>query len=171
MTLTNDGITRMQLIGQKIEIDAYTLAGDHLDWNRYQGRVVYLWFWSIEWCQKNPLELQDLKEAYSMYQRLGFEIVGVNMDDAPEIALRFSRDAGMAFVNVRGVEPLAPTTEKTESDSVNPADQGLAKRLGVSISPGSFLVDQTGTVVEAQVYGKSLIEKASNLLVGGIKRR
>jgi peroxiredoxin len=72
-------VRRLDLVGQEIKIEGKLLDGKSLDWSKYAGKVVLVFFWSTE----HPAcmgELPSLKAAYDAYHAKGFEIVGISLD-------------------------------------------------------------------------------------------
>lgn len=50
----------------------------------YKGNVILLNVWAT-WCGPCQLEIPDLVEAYSKYKDKGVVVLGVSLDDTPEI--------------------------------------------------------------------------------------
>jgi len=55
-------------------------TGQNLRLSEYRGDVVMINFWAT-WCGPCRQEMPLLDELYSRYQRVGFNLLGVNIDD------------------------------------------------------------------------------------------
>src|SRR5687768_4943457 len=55
-------------------------SGDNLRLSEYRGEVVMINFWAT-WCGPCRQELPLLDELYGRYNKVGFRLLGVNIDD------------------------------------------------------------------------------------------
>lgn len=102
-------------------------TGDNLRLSEYRGDVVMINFWAT-WCGPCRQEMPLLDELYGRYQRVGFRLLGVNIDDD-------SRRA-MAMVDELGVKFPVLFDEKKE----------VSKLYDVEAMPVTVLLDRAGTV-------------------------
>ena len=65
-------------------------TGENLRLSEYRGDVVMINFWAT-WCGPCRQEMPLLDELYSRYQRVGFNLLGVNIDDDSSRAMTPSR--------------------------------------------------------------------------------
>ncbi len=134
-------VRRLSLVGQPMEIEGKTLAGEPFDWSEYAGKTVLVSFWAT-WCGPCVREIPTLKRLYGAYREKGFEIVGISLD----------KDRGPLedFVSEREL----PWTILHEDAGRNP----VAEYYGIMGIPVMFLVGADGKVVSIQARGAALEE-------------
>ena len=71
-------------------------TGENLRLSEYRGDVVMINFWAT-WCGPCRQEMPLLDELYTRYQRVGFNLLGVNIDDDAAGALRMVQELGVNF--------------------------------------------------------------------------
>ena len=71
-------------------------TGEHLRLSEYRGDVVMINFWAT-WCGPCRQEMPLLDELYSRYQRVGFNLLGVNIDDDSSRAIAMINELGVSF--------------------------------------------------------------------------
>ena len=71
-------------------------SGENLRLSEYRGDVVMINFWAT-WCGPCRQEMPLLDELYSRYQRVGFSLLGVNIDDDSRRAMDMIRELGVSF--------------------------------------------------------------------------
>ena len=71
-------------------------AGENLRLSEYRGDVVMINFWAT-WCGPCRQEMPLLDELYSRYQRVGFNLLGVNIDDDSRRAMKMIDELGVNF--------------------------------------------------------------------------
>jgi len=100
----------------------------------YQGKIIFLRFWSL----KNPFvrtDLQNLQEAQERFEKQGFTVVAVNVEDNREEVLKFIKPLALSFPVL-----LDP-------------DGKIADLYQVTGFPTGFLLDQSG-IVESSTIGE-----------------
>jgi peroxiredoxin len=102
-------------------------TGDNLRLSEYRGDVVMINFWAT-WCGPCRQEMPLLEELYSRYQRVGFNLLGVNIDDDSGRAMRMAEELGVSF-------PVLFDARKE-----------VSKLYEVEAMPVTVLVDREGTV-------------------------
>jgi peroxiredoxin len=102
-------------------------TGQNLRLSEYRGDVVMINFWAT-WCGPCRQEMPLLDELYGRYQRVGFNLLGVNIDDDSSRALRMVEELGIHF-------PVLFDERKEVSRLYN-----------VEAMPATFLVDREGNV-------------------------
>jgi thiol-disulfide isomerase/thioredoxin len=93
----------------------------------YRGKVVYLDFWA-SWCGPCRLSLPWMEELRREFAPAGFEVIAVNVDEAPADGLRFLARHPVSY-------PVA-----------GDAQGAIAALYDVSDMPSSYLIDRAGTV-------------------------
>jgi peroxiredoxin len=71
-------------------------TGENLRLSEYRGDVVMINFWAT-WCGPCRQEMPLLDELYSRYQRVGFNLLGVNIDDDSSRAMAMINELGVSF--------------------------------------------------------------------------
>ena len=102
-------------------------SGDNLRLSEFRGDGVMINFWAT-WCGPCRQEMPLLDELYGRYQRVGFNLLGVNIDDDSSRALRMVEELGIHF-------PVLFDERKEVSRLYN-----------VEAMPATFLVDREGNV-------------------------
>ncbi len=102
-------------------------AGDNLRLSEYRGDVVMINFWAT-WCGPCRQEMPLLDDLYSRYQRVGFTLLGVNIDDDSRRAMKMIEELGVNF----------PVLFDDGKD--------VSKLYAVEAMPVTVLVDREGTV-------------------------
>ena len=102
-------------------------SGENLRLSEYRGDVVMINFWAT-WCGPCRQEMPLLDELYARYQRVGFNLLGVNIDDDPQRAMRMVHELGIRF-------PVLFDERKEVTELYN-----------VEAMPATILVDREGNV-------------------------
>jgi len=72
------------------------LDGENMRLSEYRGEVVMINFWAT-WCGPCRQEMPLLDELYDRYERVGFQLLGVNIDDDPRRAMEMADELGISF--------------------------------------------------------------------------
>lgn len=102
-------------------------TGENLRLSEYRGDVVMINFWAT-WCGPCRQEMPLLDELYSRYQRVGFNLLGVNIDDDSRRAMQMIEELGVNF-------PVLFDARKE-----------VSKLYEVEAMPVTVLVDREGNV-------------------------
>ena len=102
-------------------------TGENLRLSEYRGAVVMINFWAT-WCGPCRQEMPLLDELYSRYQRVGFNLLGVNIDDDSSRAMNMIAELGVSF-------PVLFDSRKE-----------VSKLYDVDAMPVTVLVDREGNV-------------------------
>ena len=101
--------------------------GENLRLSEYRGNVVMINFWAT-WCGPCRQEMPLLDELYNRYERVGFNLLGVNIDDDSSRAMRMVEELGVDF-------PVLFDAQKE-----------VSKLYEVEAMPVTVIVDRQGTV-------------------------
>ena len=71
-------------------------SGENLRLSEYRGDVVMINFWAT-WCGPCRQEMPLLDELYTRYKRVGFRLLGVNIDDDSRRAVSMVETLGVNF--------------------------------------------------------------------------
>ncbi len=104
-----------------------TRGGKQVSLAQLRGQVVMINFWA-SWCGPCRKEMPLLEQMHQKYNRLGFTLVGVNVDENSADAEKFLSKVPVSF----------PVALGGQSD--------VQKKYGVQAMPSSFFVDRKGTV-------------------------
>jgi peroxiredoxin len=102
-------------------------TGENLRLSEYRGDVVMINFWAT-WCGPCRQEMPLLDELYTRYQRVGFNLLGVNIDDDSRRAMQMIDELGVSF-------PVLFDSKKE-----------VSKLYEVEAMPVTVLVDREGMV-------------------------
>ena len=101
--------------------------GTNLRLSEYRGNVVMINFWAT-WCGPCRQEMPLLNDLYSRYGRVGFSLLGVNIDDDSRRAMDMAEELGVTF-------PVLFDERKE-----------VSRLYQVEAMPVTVLVDRTGKV-------------------------
>jgi len=102
-------------------------TGTNLRLSEYRGDVVMVNFWAT-WCGPCRQEMPLLDELFSRYERVGFSLLGVNIDDDSRKAMNMVSELGVSF-------PVLFDVRKE-----------VSKLYEVDAMPVTVLIDREGTV-------------------------
>ncbi len=102
-------------------------TGENLRLSEFRGDVVMVNFWAT-WCGPCRQEMPLLDELYTRYQRVGFNLLGVNIDDDSRRAMQMVDELGVSF-------PVLFDARKE-----------VSKLYDVDAMPVTVLVDREGNV-------------------------
>ncbi len=126
--LTATGVASSDLTGQQApDFVLKSSTGENLRLSEYRGDVVMINFWAT-WCGPCRQEMPLLDELHSRYQRVGFSLLGVNIDDDSRRAMQMIEDLGVSF-------PVLFDDSKS-----------VSKLYEVDAMPVTVLVDREGNV-------------------------
>lgn len=102
-------------------------TGENLRLSEFRGDVVMINFWAT-WCGPCRQEMPLLDELYQRYERVGFNLLGVNIDDDSSRAMAMISELGVNF-------PVLFDAQKQ-----------VSKMYDVGSMPVTVIVDRTGNV-------------------------
>lgn len=116
------------LVGQPApDFALKSASGENLRLSEYRGDVVMVNFWAT-WCGPCRQEMPLLDELHTRYERVGFRLLGVNIDDDWRRALQMVDELGVTFPVV---------FDDTKS---------VSKLYQVEAMPVTVILDRAGTV-------------------------
>jgi len=107
-------------------------------------------FWAT-WCGPCKAEMPNVIATYRKYHALGFDILGVSLDDNRESVVAFTEVKGMAwaqFFDGQGWE------------------NKLAKQYAIRSIPMAYLLDRHGVIIGKDLRGGELIAAVEKALAG-----
>jgi peroxiredoxin len=102
-------------------------SGENLRLSEYRGDVVLVNFWAT-WCGPCRQEMPLLDQMYTKYERVGFSLLGVNIDENSSKAMNMVSELGVSF-------PVLFDTRKE-----------VSKLYEVDAMPVTVIIDREGTV-------------------------
>ena len=102
-------------------------TGENLRLSEYRGDVVLINFWAT-WCGPCRQEMPLLDDLYGRYQRVGLNLLGVNIDEDSRRAMQMVQELGVNF-------PVLFDENKE-----------VSKLYEVEAMPVTILVDREGIV-------------------------
>jgi len=102
-------------------------SGENMRLSEFRGDVVMINFWAT-WCGPCRQEMPLLDELYTRYERVGFNLLGVNIDDDSRRAMQMIEELGVNF-------PVLFDARKE-----------VSKLYEVEAMPVTVLVDRDGNV-------------------------
>ena len=147
---TESADRRLGMLNQLFSLTGQLSDGTELNWQEFsQGNVVLVTFWSIENRPYLQQELPEIKRLLEVYQDKGFRVVGINVDEEPEMIQQFFRFQSIPWPNVM--------------DGTVGGGQ-MVRQTGVATIPFSILIDREGKVAALHVNSQGLPEKLLELL-------
>jgi thiol-disulfide isomerase/thioredoxin len=145
-------VRRLELVGKPLELEGTLLDGSQFDWASYRGKVVLVDFFA-NWCGVCREEAPNIVQAYRAYKDKGFEVVGVSVDEQPQLAEKYRKETGFQFPTLFNHDPRAMAWNSPN-----------VVRYGLTSLPRAILVDQNGIVVDTVARGERLIQHLHKLL-------
>ena len=100
-------------------------SGKNIKLSELRGQVVMLNFWA-SWCGPCRKEMPLLEKIHKKYKRLGFTLLGINVEENSSAAKKYLRDVKVSF------PILFDRTNKT------------SKLYNVNAMPTTILIDRNG---------------------------
>lgn len=114
-----------KLSGKASDFTLKSRSGKNIKLSELRGDVVMLNFWA-SWCGPCRKEMPLLEKIHKKYKRLGFTLLGVNVEENSSAAKNYLKDVKVTF------PVLFDTTNKT------------SKLFDVSAMPTTILIDRSG---------------------------
>jgi thiol-disulfide isomerase/thioredoxin len=131
----------------KLDPDLKNISGTRIALSSLKGKYVLLSFWSAK-SQDCIDENLQLKELYKLYNKKGFEIYQINLDENEADWRNAVRYDELPWINTR------------EDD---PKDLKNAILFNVKNLPTNYLFDKDGTIIASNLHGRSLQLKLDQL--------
>ena len=102
-------------------------SGSKISLSQYKGQVVMLNFWA-SWCAPCREEMPLLENIYKKYSKMGFTLIGVNVEPDSKAAEGFLKETPVSF-------PVIYDKEST-----------VSKAYDVSGMPSTVIIDRKGDI-------------------------
>ena len=116
-------------VGEKIDFNATSMDGKGVNSKALKGKMVLLEFWATT-CLVCVAEAPYVARLNEEYGPKGLQIVGITLDDDANAAVKFSKEAGWTWPQVK-----------------DKPQRRLQKQFGVEGTPSLFLINPEGTLV------------------------
>lgn len=144
-------ITRLDSVGQQMQLTGKAIGTTTpVNLTAYRGRVVLIHYWAT-WCEPAKVDMAQLKELHARYNRAGFELIGVNLDEQAATAVDYLTKNRLPWAQLHEPGGL---------------DSRLAQELGIMNLPTMILVDETGKVAHRGIHITELESDLSKRLRG-----
>lgn len=127
-------------------------AGRTLALSALRGQVVFLNFWAT-WCSPCKIEMPEMEQLHREFKSQGLAVVGVDLDESPELVAKFMRELGLTF----------PVVVDTGSH--------VASRYRVLGLPTTVLIDRQGRTRGWAVGPREWAGPAGRALMRGLLER
>jgi len=124
-SMTTSYAASEKLSGKAANFTLKSRSGKNIKLSELRGEVVMLNFWA-SWCGPCRKEMPLLEKIHKKYKRLGFTLLGVNVEENSSDAKNYLKDVKVTF------PILFDRTQKT------------SKLYDVSAMPTTILIDRNG---------------------------
>ena len=136
-------------IGDKfVDFEMMDSNGQQRKLSELQGKIVLLEFWA-SWCGPCLRDIPYLKETYEKYNKYGFEIFAVSLDNNKENWLKAIEKNNLIWTHVTELKHEGNTAEFI---------------YGVSAIPDNFLIDENG-IIRARYLRGDKLDKALKKMI------
>ncbi len=133
----NGAIARLDSVGQVLQLSGKAIGTTTtVNLSAYRGRVVLIHYWAT-WCEPAKVDMAQLKELHSKYNRAGFELIGVNLDEQAATAADYLTKNRLPWAQLHEPGGL---------------DSRLASEMGIMNLPTMILVDENGKVAHRGIH-------------------
>ena len=130
-------IARLDSVGQVMQLSGKAIGtGTNVNLSAYKGRVVLIHYWAT-WCEPAKVDIAQLKELHSKYNKAGFELIGVNLDEQAATAVNYLTTNRLPWAQLHEPGGL---------------DSRLASEMGIMNLPTMILVDENGKVAHRGIH-------------------
>ncbi len=106
------------------------LSGDSVSLDDYAGKVVFVNHWAT-WCPPCRAEMPELEAYYRAHREEGFTLIAINAGESAKDVKPFVEDLDLSL----------PVWIDLQGEAM--------RAFGVNGLPTSFVIDQSGTIVQA----------------------
>ncbi len=89
-------INASEISGPAPDFTLKNRSGENIKLSELRGQVVMLNFWA-SWCGPCRQEMPILEKIYQKYERLGFTLLGVNVEENSKDALHYLKSVEVSF--------------------------------------------------------------------------
>ena len=134
-------IRRLEMLGQKFELDAQSIAGKQIKTDDFAGKFVLVDFFA-SWCVPCIEEVPRIQRHYAKYREKGLEVIAISIDDDRQALDKYLDDKKLPWPVIH-------------DDATDPKEK-LQIRFGISSLPYVLLLNKEGVVVSLEARGAEL---------------
>jgi len=137
---------RRQSVGEKYDdFEFQTQEGNSRKLSDYVGKSTYIYldFWA-SWCKPCIRDIPQLKKIYEKYKDMGFEIIGISLDEDKELWLKALKKVDAPWIHLCDFK--GSKSKVTEA-------------YHISEIPCGILIDKTGIILETNLIGSTFLDK------------
>ncbi|MEE2639259.1 MAG: TlpA disulfide reductase family protein [Planctomycetota bacterium] len=167
--LVDNALVRYNLIGKPLQVEGMVpeiadgeFSRKPIDFSKYRGKVVVLFFWAVG-NRPSLMLMRDMDKFYLANQEKDLALIGINADrDMNVISQAMQVELQKMKRKWTHLMPSSPQKLGLET--------AMAKRCGVDSMPFNVIVDKKGNVDSIRAYGTRLEDTVSRLLGQEVNR-
>ncbi|NOR44685.1 MAG: redoxin family protein [Candidatus Delongbacteria bacterium] len=137
-------------IGEKVPtLSGVILDSTEFDIKNFENKVYLIDFWAA-WCGPCKMEMPNVIEVYNELNAKGFDVIGVNLDNAKADAEQYIASSGIKWGHI------------FSGDAWKDANVANFKVQGI---PSTFLVDKNGIIRYKNIRGKKQLHDSVTKLL------
>lgn len=131
-------------IGERyVDFEQENTKGQKIKLSEIKGKFILVEFWAA-WCKPCRISNPDLIKAFNRFNKDGFEILGVSLDNDKINWLKAIKEDGLPWQNVSDLKGF-------QNDA--------AMIYEVKSIPDNILIDPNGVIIGRRLHAKELAEK------------
>jgi len=145
-------VRRLESVGRQVDLEGTTLKGKAFRLSNYRGKPVIVHYWAT-WCEPCKQDMKQLRRLLASYQRMGLQVVGINVDRDRADVERYLR------------QTQVPWPQLFEDGGLE--GSRLAREFGVQTLPTMMLIGPSGKVIRHNVRAAELQSELEKIRQGG----
>ena len=140
-------LEKVQVGKQAIDFSMEDLDGNLITLNDFRGKYLLIDFWA-SWCPPCRIANPDLVEIYKKYNELGFEVLGVSLDNNREQWLKAIKADNLTWKHVSDLKGWQNT---------------VGQVYGINSIPHTILIDKDGVIIGNRLSHDELEAKLNEI--------